>query len=357
VTAKHLLPVPRGPITLRSTFDRFLAQVVNPPARTRERAQVSHNYVRSVLRSRAQLDRRLFNFIPNADFLTGSFDRGTKTRPLDDVDVFMVLDGARLSMSANGTVLPTWLGATAKDNPLLLPRYLDEQGCISSGKVLLVLRSALAGTYPASRIRRDGQAVNVWFESRKLGLDLVPAFYVTPANNQSDRYLIPAGSGYTHWIPTNPKRDAEIVATLDEYHRELFRPVVKLVKWWNRVRNQGRLRSYYIEVLCMRCFGAEPIPTHGAALTKFFQYAGNVIGLSLPDPTGVGGPIAPELTELQLRESMSAVARASGAAQQAMVAALFGQTTVAIARWRQVLGPKFGLPVLGIPIGGTRANV
>ncbi len=357
MTAKQFPPLLGASITLRSTFDRFLAQVVNPPARAREQAQVSHNYVRSVLRSRAQLDRRLFNLVPNADFLTGSFDRGTKTRPLDDVDVFLVLNGAGLSISANGTIFPSRLGGTPKDNPLLLARYLDQYGCVSSSKVLHALRNALAGTYPGSRIRRDGQAANVWFESRKLGLDLVPAFYVTPPNSQLNHYYIPAGRGYTHWIPTNPKRDAELVTTLDEYHRDLFRPVVKLVKWWNRMRNQGRLRSYYVEVLCMRCFGVDPILTHGAALAKFFQYAENVIGLSLPDPTGVGGPIAPELTELQLGGSLSAVARASRAAQQAMAAALFGKTALAFTRWQQVLGPKFGLPVLGIPIGGTRTNV
>ena len=47
-----------------------------------EDAQRQHSIVRECIRARFQIDR---------DFLTGSYARHTKTKPLKDVDIFFIL--------------------------------------------------------------------------------------------------------------------------------------------------------------------------------------------------------------------------------------------------------------------------
>ncbi len=68
-------------LTIDEAFAKFRGR---QELRSREQADVSrrHTDVRTEVRSGVKTDR---------DFLTGSYDRWTKTRPLKDVDVFFVL--------------------------------------------------------------------------------------------------------------------------------------------------------------------------------------------------------------------------------------------------------------------------
>lgn len=338
------------PATFRGAFDSFLAATVNLRRRERLHAQTSHNALRGTLKSKALRDPKLFNVMSGYDFLTGSFDRGTKIRPLDDVDVFLVLDGAGLFLVRDGVIANVAIDGTQKlPNPVMSPRYLISDGYVSSSSVLKVLRNTLAETYPASKIRRDGQAVNVWFGSYGMGLDVVPAFHITPFDSSPDHYYIPAGHDSHLWIPTNPKQDASFVQQWEDYHNGLFRPTVRLIKWWNRLHNRGRLRSYHVEVMCLYAFRDQPIDDYGAALTAFFLTAQALVQGECPDPTGLGAPITSELSDEGVQATLAALQRAHHAASQARAAAAASRIRLARAWWQKVLGPRFGVPVLGIP--------
>jgi len=338
---------PRMAMTVTEAFDRFLRKAVNLTDDERRQASRSHNHLRDLIKSKAASDLTLFSLI-DGDFLTGSYDRGTKIRPLDDVDLFLVLDGTRLFVVENGRLANVAVeGSTSWSNPLLLPRYLTSNGFVSSQKVLLALRNALAQSFPKSRIRRDGQAVNVRLDSYQMGLDVVPAFHLLPWDGRRDYYCIPAGRGSSLWIPTNPKVDAELVSRWDEYHNRQFRPVVRLLKWWNVVGNQGRLRSYHLEVLCLyifNIFSKEPISGYPAALAQFFREAQVLVPGPCPDPTGLGPPIDRYLDRESRRLTNVALQRASRLATRALTHSLFGKDADARRCWRLVFGPHFPAP-------------
>jgi hypothetical protein len=333
------LPAPRHRCkTVAEAFEWFLAEEVNLTPSERKQAADSHHYLRSVIKSRADEDATLFNLI-DGDFLTGSYDRATKIRPLNDVDLFLILDGAGLSF-ADAPVE----GNGAGSNPLLSARYATMSRTVSAGKVLDALLRALRRTYPKSRIRLDGQAVNVWLESYKMGLDVVPALHVLPSGGGPDHYCIPKGHGSSSWIATNPKLDAILVTELDEQHHGMFRPVVRLLKWWNRVQNQERIRPYHLEVLCMYVFAGEPGVHCPTALARFFDAAQSFLAATCPDPTGLGRPVDSGLQPAARLLTAKALRRSAATARQALQLSLEGNERAAVIRWRAIFGAKFPGP-------------
>lgn len=339
-------PVARRPmvLTVNAAFDKFLRDTVNLTEAERTQASRSHTRLRDLIKSKAGNDQTLFSLI-DGDFLTGSYDRGTKIRPLNDVDLFLVLDGTQLFVVENeGVAEVTVEGSTNFFNPLLLPRYLTSSGYVSSHQVLLALRNALAQSYPNSRIRRDGQAVNVWLDSYQMGLDVVPAFHLLPGDGRRDYYFIPQGHGSPWWIPTNPKVDADLVSKWDEYHDRKFRPVVRLLKWWNVVRNQSRLRTYHLEVLCLHVFQNEPILGYPAALAQFFREAQSLLAGTCPDPTGLGPPVDRYVNPENRRLTTAALQKASRLAARALGHSLFGKEADARRCWHVIFGRGFPAP-------------
>lgn len=123
------------------------------------------------------------NFSIANSFLTGSYARYTKTKPLKDIDIFFVL----------------------KDSE----RHYRGK---APSAVINAFYDALVEKYGEKAVRKQGRSVNVDFgvhvdaedntDYRILSVDVVPAF------PEGDDYEIPdTDSG--QWIKTNPKIHAE----------------------------------------------------------------------------------------------------------------------------------------------------
>ena len=94
--------------SLDVALGRFLQQEIAISTNARQGASRSQNYLRSILRGKAENDTSFPEILTSedSDFLGGSFARHTKIWPLDDIDLFLPLDGAGLVYRSGGRVLP-----------------------------------------------------------------------------------------------------------------------------------------------------------------------------------------------------------------------------------------------------------
>lgn len=321
---------------------RRLVASISPTQAERQQASKSQAFLRSVLRRACAGDKRLPTLRPG-DFLGGSYMRHTKNRPLDDVDLYLPMDGTGLLHYVSGVVVGDADGSGNCDNPFLKGIYDASGGYTASRLVTQAIQRVLARIYPsATTVRRDGQAINVKLSSYGLGLDVVPCFLVHPRRGGRDYYVISAGGDRADWIMTNPKLDLENIQALDDLRGKLLRPVVKVVKHWNQIKNAGRLRSYHTEILCYNHFWANPIASMSQGVASFLAKAPEAIAAPCPDVTGLGGPID---RYLSAHARVSSVAAARDAAIRSRVASeteARGNYAQAVGIWRGVLGRGFG---------------
>ena len=264
---------------------------ISPTQKRISQASTSHNYIRNYIYYKSKKGE----FFPiNNSFLTGSYSRHTKIEPLDDIDMFIVISaqGARLTFLYDNNLVPVGRNS-------LWNCFTDDNGNISSIKVLNLLKELVEERYPKStKIRRDGQVVNVYLSSYKMGLDIVPAFQVQNLFGPP-HFLIPIGHNHTGWMKTNPLLDYEKVQRLHNRHNNKFRGLVKLVKYWNVNCNKKRLRNYHIEAIAIEIFSNTffPVRSYSEALYKFFNKAENYVD-ECPDHTNMSDCITSNLDAL-----------------------------------------------------------
>ncbi|MGF1620421.1 MAG: hypothetical protein ACFCUR_07395 [Rhodomicrobiaceae bacterium] len=246
----------------------------------------SHQYIANVLKNRRYRDPN-FPWIIET-ILSGSYIRRTKPYPLNDIDMLVILDGHGLYEYKWGRITAAEVRGQDCGSPV--QNICNEYGLICSKRLLDRFRNAIAETYPFSKVRKDGQAINVQLSSG-IGLDLVPCIEVFPADGSREYLYIPGGTK-SEWIITNPRIDREISDALHAFHNRLLRPAVRLAKLWNEEQNACRLKAYHVEVLVWRAFGAQmPVMNLRDGLTRFFMTAPNAVLSPCDDPTGLGGQI------------------------------------------------------------------
>lgn len=271
----------------------FLLNQIRPSQSEIDQASKSHNYVIYILKKKGESGD-----IPPIvnDFLTGSYKRGTKITPLDDVDIFIILNGSGLILYDSNRI--------GVEDDSIYGAYKDDHGFLSSIKILEAFKRTLPDIY--SNVKRDGQALNIWLSSYDIGLDLVPSF----TTKDKDYYLIPSGHGKNTWLKTNPQKDEEIVNELDKRHNGLLKDIIRVVKYWNKKKNKNRLRSYHIEAIAVNVFQHQSsIRSYIEGLRIYFQNFIYYVS-SCPDPTGLGEPITSNLDRNQINLTQQEINKA-----------------------------------------------
>jgi hypothetical protein len=251
-----------GDRTVAQALESLLERKINMPQGTRSKASDSQNHLREFLRSEASRDNRFPRVLSDADadFLGGSFARHTKIWPLDDIDIYLPLDGANLFYMNEGNRLPYTILSDGPrvGNPLLLLKWMSGV-YVSSSKLIQGFAEVLKRHNPRTEVRAGGQSISMRMthgetrDSEGLGYDVVPCFSLKPDNpNECPFYLMPNGRG--GWIRTNPKVDASLTDILQSYNGKLYRKLVKLIKYWNSIRLDGAFSSYYAELALAKAF-------------------------------------------------------------------------------------------------------
>ena len=245
---------------------------------------------------RARLAKRL---IILEDFLSGSYKRDTKIKPLADIDLFIVLDSSYF--------------------------------VYGPAAVLRLVASHLSASYPLSPLRVQNRSVNLAL--RQFGFDIVPAFY-----RPGGGFLIPSIK-CNSWTSTDPKAHEKALSDANLVYREKLKPLIKMVKCWNR-SHAVRLQSFHLEVLALEVL-RPPIQDYQTSASQFFSQAADRILYPSFDPVGLGPPVDDYLTRnarLSANRHLTATARL---ANQALELEWQGRNAPARGIWRRIFGPPF----------------
>ncbi|WP_165684630.1 CBASS oligonucleotide cyclase [Streptomyces sp. KO7888] len=291
-------------MNVNEAFDKFRSNLEITPT---ESAQASNRQQRM----REQLDDSTLDVADT--FLTGAYRRATKTKPLADVDIMVVLNDRA---------------------------YLGKH----PHEVLEAVRAILAPIYGEDRVCCDRRAVRVDF-GVKLVDDLtgdVVSFDVVPAFIEDDHYLIP-DDVLAEWIPTNPKIHADLATQANKDFSEQWKPLVKMVKTWNREHGHPIEASFLIEVMALELIKGDWIGPYPRELRQFFATAVNAVTERWPDPAHLG----PDVSDMfvgqpeKLQAAQTALRAAEAACTEALRLERAGRTGDALAKWQLLFGPLF----------------
>lgn len=297
-------------ITLDEAFRKFKSRLeLND--REQKNASQRQTEVREYLDTKFAIDR---------SFLTGSYARYTKTKPLKDIDIFFVL------------------GAKEK-------HYRDKAPSV----VLTDFYDALVAKYGAKAVKKQGRSVNVDFgvtadvddntDYRVISVDVVPAFA------SGNDYEIPdADAG--KWIKTNPEIHAEKATKAHQAYSNEWKGLVRMVKYWNNNARHGEKPvkpSFLIEVMALECLHGGWQGRFDYELQGFFSTLADRIGDTWPDPAGLGPPISNGMDAARKARARELLLAASREASVAINHARQGRNGEALQAWRALFGPKFPL--------------
>lgn len=263
--------------------------------------QRRHHRIRAVLEGVWDLDRT---------FLTGSYDRHTKIRPLEDVDIFAVVD-------------PDGAQAGLRDEP--------------PAAIIAALVADLDGRFRS--VDSDGMAVQVSMsdDDGQARFEIVPAFSHPVAGFEApdpDR-----GS----WIRTDPDAHAVLTAGKNSACGQKWVPFVKMAKGWNAENGRPVGQSFLIEVMALELVRS-PFGRYQDELTMFFANVARRIDGPWADPADVG----PDVDELLTPADRDRIRNAANQAQEIAEEAVFledeGEDRKAVVRWRDLFGNRMPSP-------------
>lgn len=299
-------------LTVDEAFRKFKSRLeLND--RERQNASKRHTEVREHIRAKFAIER---------DFLTGSYARYTKTKPLKDIDIFFVL--AESERKA----------------------YRDKAPSI----VLDDFHKSLVEKYGKDAVRKQGRSVNVDFgvivdaedntDYRVVSVDVVPAFA------DGENYEIPnADTG--KWMKTNPDIHAQEARDAHQAFSNEWKGLVRMVKYWNNNAKHGKDKpvkpSFLIEVMAMQCLHGGWQGRFDYEIQGFFSSLADRMLDEWPDPAGLGSPVSDGMDDQRKARAKELLQTASRDASNAINLARKGQNGEALKAWRQLFGPKFPL--------------
>lgn len=242
------------------------------------------------------------------DFLEGSYRRDTKTMPLKDVDIFVVLQAS----GAQG-------------------HFIDE----SPSRILEDARRVLALKYDDVSI--DRMAAVVRFGDDVASFEVVPAFVRAEGG-----YHIPDTRRDT-WLPTDPNVHNELSTEKNKECQAKFVPLVKMIKGANRELGDVVSPSFLLEVMAWEIV-TPPFGRYQDEMMVFLATAADRVGESWPDPAGIGPDVNAEMDATELTAAAAALESAAAIASRAVWLEDDGQERAAVEEWRKLFGGRMPRP-------------
>lgn len=299
-------------LTIDEAFRKFKSRLeLND--REQENASKRHTEVREHIRSRFTID---------GDFLTGSYRRHTKTKPLKDIDIFFVLAESQRA------------------------KYRDKAPSV----VLQDFHAALVDKYGDKAVSKQGRSVCVDFGVvvdaddntgyKVVSVDVVPAF------TAGVDYEIPnADTG--KWMKTNPKIHADKATEANKNYGGEWKALVRMAKYWNNNPDHGADKpikpSFLIEVMCLQVLYGGWGGRFDYEFQALFTTLADRIFDEWPDPAGMGSPISGGMDAARKERARELLRAASDQASVAIDLARNGRNGEALKAWRSLFGPKFPL--------------
>lgn len=294
-------------LSIEDAFRKFRSRL---ELNDREQNNVSsrHQEMRGVLRAAFEVDN---------DFLTGSYKRYTKTKPLQDVDFLCVLG--------------------KKER-----HYRDQH----PSKLLIAFQDVLVKEYGKDAVTKHDRSVEVDFgivvdaedntDYRVVSMEAVPAFTL------NDYYEIPDGP-HNEWVKTNPKVHEDKALTAQKNFDGEWKGIVRMLKYWNNHNGKKVMPSFLLEVMALDCLQPPYAGNFPDEFQSLFATLADRIAEDWQDPAGLGSPISQDMTTAMRQDARVALLSASRASAKAKHLTRTGKNGDALQAWRTLFGPKFPL--------------
>jgi hypothetical protein len=275
------------PYTVSYSFDLLRSNSVDLDPEQVKKARKSRDYLKEQIEAVAP-QVTYFPKLYGGYLAFGSFARKTKVRPLDDIDLLLLISAGagsftqyvsfnKYSIVVTDTSCPTWMCTN------------DDNRTLNSTKVLNKIKSSLylIPNYKQADIKRTGEAVFLGLKSYDWNFDIVPAVPVSIEQGSTDHYLIPDGTGY--WKRTDPRRDQKKISEANQKHNGNLIPIIRLLKYWNdKYYDVPKISSYYLETMLIHGFGSYlPMNNIRGNIRLAFTLLSSAVLGSCPDPKGL----------------------------------------------------------------------
>lgn len=245
-------------------------------------------------------------------FLTGAYVRDTKTKPLQDVDIFCVIraDGrdAKLCSAEPSTVLDRF-------------------------------RKVLSEGFGSDAVSVDDRCCIVSF-----GVEDVQSFDVVPAADRDRGGFVIPDKRLGRWIATDPKVHEDMGIEKNAKTDGSWKPLVKMIKGWNRLAGGPIKPSFLLEVMALQLVDP-PSSSYQDEVKLFFANAADCIGDPWPDPAGLGPDVNSTMSASQKDAAKQALEQALAVAEQAIALEDRGDERAAVEEWRKLFGSRMPRPV------------
>lgn len=280
--------------TISQAFEEFTQSLELTQAQ-RDEAIDQHTNMRAKLGERLDVA---------GNFLSGSYARNTAIRPLNDIDIFLVLNPG------------------------------DELTVVSKPQeALTVVKDTLARIYPGKTPTLQSRSVNIEFSRTGIAYDVVPGF-ADP--DDGEVYWIPDCDG-PKWIKTNPRIHKVQSTRANEAAGKKLKPLLKSVKHANHVHGK-MARSFHLEVLSWSILTTDP-RSYLAGLVTLFAGLRDRIMDPCPDPAGLGPDIRPPREKLEATKKW--LSEMATLASDAKLLADQGRTGEAHAKLRELFADQW----------------
>jgi hypothetical protein len=298
-------------LTINEAFRKFKSRL-ELKTQEQENATKRHEEVREYIRTQFAIEN---------DFLTGSYRRHTKTKPLKDIDIFFVMKEAER-------------------------HYRNKP----AGDVLDAYKTALVKKYGEKAVRRQSRSINIDFgvqvkeedktDYKILSIDAVPAFAC------GEDYEISDGDTGM-WIKTNPKIHEDKAVQAHQAFSSEWKGLVRMAKYWNNNPKHGAEKpvkpSFLIEVMAFQCLNAPWGGEFDREMQGFFATMADRIGDTWADPAALGPPISNSMDAAKITRARDLLGTAARQASIAINHVRQNRNGEALKTWRELFGPMFPL--------------
>lgn len=296
-------------ITVQEAFKKFRSRL-ELTDREQSDASKRHNEIRDYLKTKFDIER---------DFLTGSYKRWTKTKPLKDVDIFCVL------------------GKKEEDRRKNPPANL-----------LKAFEDALVDKYGREKVSKQRRSVTVDFgvtaDSDEDTDGKVMSFDVVPAFNKDGHYEIPDTSNSKGWTETDPEVHYDKAVAAQNAYDGAWKGIVRMTKKWNANQGKPVKPSFLIEVMALELLNPPFGGDYRYEIKALLSSLADRIDETWEDPAKLGPPVSDSMDQSARNAAKIRLRAASDAAARAIQLEKQGKNGDALKVWRnEVFGPMFPL--------------
>lgn len=322
--------------TVNNAFAEFMKDTVNIDSTQTKTARASRDNLLANIKSFSG-DSDFFSINGSRCLRFGSFERHTKLRPLDDIDLMICISGSddrKYSYAGNGIY---YMGANDTDIKNGLNTVYTNH--LNSTKVINRFISKLyeLSDYSKAEMHKNHEAATLKLKSYDWNFDIVPCFYCT-----GDFYLIPDGNG--NWKKTDPRIDNARTSEINQSQNGHLLELIRLVKYWNNRRITYTISSYMLECMILNRYENMSMSDKWWIDVEFrntLQYLSMAIYNSVNDPKGIQGDLN-SFSYSEKSKISEALRNAHSKAVEAFnLEAIVKDQKAAVKKWKEVLGLGF----------------